>query len=115
MGGFQLFERNAQPLQPMDGANDVAPHLIEPGTFIRKLDIEDVDHYKLEMIVPYVTEEEIKDRGKSDAIAKGIVLLQTMWFIIQCAARGLTHLPLTRLEVMTLAYAMMNFFIYIFW
>ena len=61
------------------------------------------------------TEEEIKDRGKSDWLAKSLVLLQTSWFVIQCIARAIEHLPITHLEIMTLAYAAMNFVIYIFW
>jgi hypothetical protein len=43
------------------------------------------------------------------------VLLQTSWFIIQCIARGIKHLPLTELEIVTLAYTMLNLFVYIFW
>jgi hypothetical protein len=44
-----------------------------------------------------------------------IVLVQTLWFMIQCIARGVQHLPLTELEVITLAYTMLNLFIYVFW
>ena len=61
------------------------------------------------------TEEEIKDRGKSDWLAKSLVLLQTSWFVTQCIARAIKHLPVTHLEIVTLAYAAMNFVIYIFW
>lgn len=43
------------------------------------------------------------------------MLAQTLWFVIQCIARGTQRLPLTELEVVTLAYAMLNFFIYGFW
>lgn len=43
------------------------------------------------------TEEEIKDRGKSDWLAKSLVLLQTSWFVIQCIARAIEHLPITHL------------------
>ena len=61
------------------------------------------------------TKAEIKDRGKSDWLAKSLVLLQTSWFVLQCIARGVEHLPVTHLEIVTLAYAAMNFVIYIFW
>ena len=61
------------------------------------------------------TEAEIKDKGKSDWLAKSLVLLQTSWFVIQCIARGIKHLPVTHLEIVTLAYAAMNFVIYVFW
>jgi hypothetical protein len=113
MGGFQLFERSDPPSQLADERNDHATHAV--GRFVRILDFRDVLEHKLETIIPFVTEEEIKDKGKSDALSKFIVLLQTSWFIIQCIARGIKHLPLTELEIVTLAYAMLNLFVYIFW
>ena len=61
------------------------------------------------------TEAEIKDRGKSDWLTKSLVLLQTSWFVMQCIAWGIKHLPVTHLEIITPAYAAMNFVIYIFW
>ena len=61
------------------------------------------------------TKTEIQDRGKSDWLAKSLVLLQTSWFIMQCIARAREHLPVTHLEIVTVAYAVMNFVIYIFW
>ncbi|KAF8175519.1 hypothetical protein K438DRAFT_1847880 [Mycena galopus ATCC 62051] len=66
-----------------------------------------------QFIVP--TEDEIKDRGKSDWLAKSFVLIQTAWFLTQCIARGIQHLAITELEIVTGAYAMMNFAIYFFW
>ena len=111
MGGFQLFQRPDQPLQPINRQGD---HVMRgPGRFVRILTFDDVP--QLETIMPFTTEEELKDRGKSDGISKFIVLLQTSWFIIQCIARGIERLPLTELEIVTLAYAMMNLFVYIFW
>jgi hypothetical protein len=59
-------------------------------------------------------EAEIKDKGKADIIAKILAILQTSWFVAQCIARGVGKLPLTELEVVTLAYATMNVFIYYF-
>ena len=61
------------------------------------------------------TEAEIRDKGKSDWLAKSLVLLQTSWFVTQCIARAIEHIPVTHLEIITLAYAAMNFIIYIFW
>jgi hypothetical protein len=61
------------------------------------------------------TETEIKDKGKADVLAKILVILQTSWFVAQCIARGVKSLPLTGLEVVTLAYATMSVFIYCFW
>ncbi|KAG8820356.1 hypothetical protein FRC17_010187 [Serendipita sp. 399] len=61
------------------------------------------------------TEMEIEDRSKSDWIAKSIVLLQILWFIVQCIARKLGNLPLSELEVVTLSYTVINLAIYIAW
>ncbi|KAG8755021.1 hypothetical protein FRC14_004438 [Serendipita sp. 396] len=70
-----------------------------------------VDNGRLELPL----EVEINDRSKSDWIAKSLVLLQTLWFVIQCIARKVNHLPLTELEVVTLGYALLNFVIYVIW
>ena len=61
------------------------------------------------------TKAEIMDKGKSDWLAKSLVLLQTLWFVTQCIARATEHLPVTHLEIVTLVYAAMNFVIYAFW
>ncbi|PPQ82199.1 hypothetical protein CVT25_008061, partial [Psilocybe cyanescens] len=37
---------------------------------------------------PTITEAEIKDKSKGDFFAKGVVVMQTTWFIIQCIVRG---------------------------
>ncbi|KAJ2930158.1 hypothetical protein H1R20_g6941, partial [Candolleomyces eurysporus] len=58
---------------------------------------------------------EISDRSKGDAVTKGLTLLQTTWFIVQLASRKVQNLNVTALEILTLAYAVMNLFVYIFW
>ena len=40
------------------------------------------------VVVPYVTEEEIKDRSKSDVFAKTFAIGQSTWLVIQCVARA---------------------------
>jgi hypothetical protein len=67
--------------------------------------------------VPHVmiTEKEINDKSKGDGLAKAFVMIQTAWFAIQFVARAVMRLAITKLEVFTLAFAMMNFVVYIFW
>lgn len=60
-------------------------------------------------------EEEIKDRSKGDALSKGLALFQVLWFITQCIGRQIQHLPITTLEIATIAFAVMNIFIWILW
>lgn len=65
------------------------------------------------LIPPF--EEDIQDRSKSDFFAKVIVLVQTLWFVMQCIARYINHLPITEFEIVTVAYAIPILGIYICW
>jgi hypothetical protein len=62
-----------------------------------------------------ITEDEIMDRSKSDLLAKIIALCQTLWFIAQSVARGMEGLSITNLEILTNAFAVLNFFTYFLW
>ena len=68
-----------------------------------------------EIDFPCITENEIQDRSKGDVLSKGLVVIQTGWFILQCIARQIEHLPLTELELVTLAFAALNFVTYGLW
>ena len=108
MGGFHLFKRSSEET----GNNDRCKSE-EDDEPLHPLMASDLSRYSESFTMP--TEAEIKDRGKSDWLAKSLVILQTSWFVIQCIARGIKHLPVTHLEIVTLAYAAMNFVIYVFW
>ena len=116
MGGFHLFQRSSREARDNYLAilheDDNPLHPLDSFVLLREHeDQTDIDFTSF--TVP--TEEEIRDRGKSDWLAKSLVLLQTSWFVTQCIARAIEHLPITHLEIVTLAYAAMNFVIYIFW
>jgi len=64
---------------------------------------------------PRISKAEIDDRSKGDAISKCVVILQTGWFVAQCVARGVQGLPITELELATVAFAALNFVIYVLW
>lgn len=68
-----------------------------------------------EIEFPTLTKEDIEDKSKSDALAKGLVILQTLWFIIQCIARHIQGLAITELEIVTLAFCSLNGAMYFFW
>ncbi|KAJ7079022.1 hypothetical protein C8R44DRAFT_895795 [Mycena epipterygia] len=57
----------------------------------------------------------IMNGSNGDTFSKGIALLQGLWFITQCIARLFQHLPVTQLEVATLAFAIVNIFIWSLW
>ena len=62
-----------------------------------------------------ITEKEIADKSKGDGLSKGLVILQTTWFAMQCIARGVQHLPITELEFVTLAFVTLNLTTYVLW
>jgi hypothetical protein len=96
MGGFVLFDDNG-PVRTLDP--DELQSLAQDG----------------EIDFPCITENEIRDRSKGDMLSKGLVMIQTGWFILQCIARRIEHLPLTELELVTLAFAALNFVTYGLW
>jgi hypothetical protein len=96
MGGFMAFWGN-QPSRP------VLPNELWEYSFTGN------GHF------PRITVEEIWDKSKDNFMLKVLVVLQTGWFIAQCIARGAQHLPLTELEVMTIAFVAVNLVIYGLW
>jgi hypothetical protein len=101
MGGFHFFEGS-------DKAGDLYA-AIHPLTY------KDVLSMLRIKILSLPTEEEIQDKSKSDWLAKTIVLLQTLWFVMQCIARSIENLPTTELEIVTLAYTAINVGMLIAW
>ncbi|KAF7369990.1 hypothetical protein MSAN_00628900 [Mycena sanguinolenta] len=81
-----------------------------------KEQLEDPDiGSELQEAIRNVNKEDIKDKSKGDAFSKGVALLQGLWFIVQCVARAHQHLAITQLEVATLAFAVVNIFIWLLW
>ncbi|KAJ7706539.1 hypothetical protein B0H16DRAFT_1481947 [Mycena metata] len=58
---------------------------------------------------------DIEDKSKGDTLSKGVAIAQGLWFVTQCLARVSQHLPLTELEVATLAFAVLNVIIRLLW
>ncbi|KDQ59773.1 hypothetical protein JAAARDRAFT_632028 [Jaapia argillacea MUCL 33604] len=96
MGGFMLYDGD-EPIRTLTPAD--LETLSEDGS---------IDF-------PRITKEEIEDRSKGDALSKGIALIHTTWFTIQVIARGLRRLPITELEVATLAFTVLNVATYSLW
>jgi len=97
MGGFSLYDADKSFLRVLD--HEIMIYLYD----------------KEEIEWPTMTEEEIQDRSKADIFSKGIVVLQTTWFIVQCISRFATKLAITELEVVTLAFAACNGITYWLW
>ena len=79
----------------------------ENDTLVHPLSINHLRAGEFEFTMP--TEEEIKDKGESNWLTKALVLIQTTWFVVQCIARAIRDLPVTELEIVTLAYTTMSF------
>ncbi|RXW12285.1 hypothetical protein EST38_g13569 [Candolleomyces aberdarensis] len=84
---------------------------------VRPIELSKVEENKLDKVIDRsrVVEAEILDRSKGDELSKGLVVIQTTWFIISCCARAIQRLTITNLEVITLAYAALNGMMYFFW
>ncbi|KAG2357370.1 hypothetical protein BDR07DRAFT_1612543 [Suillus spraguei] len=96
MGGFMLYV-NDEPRGPLT-----------PDELERFVDEESVE-------MPVIAEEDIEDRSKGDALSKGIAILQLAWFVLQLVARYVQNLPMTLLELDTLAVAALTCIAYGFW
>lgn len=94
MGGYHAYNGN-DPLYPLDPTTVI--NLVSKGG----------------LVPPRV--DELSDKSKGDLVSKTAVILQTIWFVAQCVARPIKHLPLTNLEVMTVAYTVMTVAMFLAW
>ena len=65
--------------------------------------------------LPEITREEILDKSKADSLSKFISCLQALWMLIQIFGRIAANLPVTQLEVNTMAHVLCALIIYILW
>jgi hypothetical protein len=86
MGGFMLY---------VDGKPQATLKPKELKRFIREGSVE----------MPIIAKADIEDRSKGDAFSKTIAILQLAWFVLQLVARYVQNLPITLLELDTLALA----------
>ncbi|KAK3369656.1 hypothetical protein B0T24DRAFT_533274 [Lasiosphaeria ovina] len=66
-------------------------------------------------LLPDISEAAIRDKSKADDVGKSLAMLQASWLIIQCAGRLAAGLPVTLLEVHTIAHVMTAFVLYALW
>ncbi|KAF9265430.1 hypothetical protein L218DRAFT_1075552 [Marasmius fiardii PR-910] len=97
MGGFVLEDDQGKPISSL-----------------RLQEILQLNH-EGKIDFPTISEQEIQDRSKGDALSKTLILFQTTWFLLQVLARSRMRLPLTELEVVTIAFASLNVLTYGFW
>jgi hypothetical protein len=66
-------------------------------------------------LLPDLPSKRLKERGKADQLAKTVVCAQAIWMVIQTAARKASGLPITLLELNTLAHVGCAVFMYAVW
>ncbi|KAJ3538423.1 hypothetical protein NMY22_g5178 [Coprinellus aureogranulatus] len=77
----------------------------------RKWDDNDVrEFFELQL-----TEAQIEDKSKADGLAKAFVVVQCLWFVVQCIGRAVYGLPVLEIEVTCLAFIACNIGMYGFW
>jgi len=109
MGGFSLVEDGVETVL---GYHSFLELLRENNIYRDGQTFEEPS----EMIAfPTITAEEIHDKARGDFLSKAIVIVQLLWFIVQCIARGKQGLALTEFELVTLALASLNGVMYYFW
>lgn len=64
---------------------------------------------------PIITEDDISDRSKSDFFTKTFAIVQSTWLVIQSIARVSAGLPISELELATIAYVLCAIAMYGFW
>ncbi|KAJ9650948.1 hypothetical protein H2198_009762 [Neophaeococcomyces mojaviensis] len=65
--------------------------------------------------LPEVPQGELSDRSNADWVAKGIAFVQSIWFMFQICARVNQGLPITTLELATVAFISCTGLMYFFW
>ncbi|KAI9671812.1 MAG: hypothetical protein M1831_003340 [Alyxoria varia] len=65
--------------------------------------------------LPNVPEEDILDKSKANGLAKLLVMAQASWMLLQCIGRLYARLPVTLLEVNTVAHVLCALLMYALW
>lgn len=116
MGGYHRYDGDT-PVYPLhwEDVVELVRHgdIVLPGTPVALINPNTTSGPSTPTVSP--TMDEIKGRSKGDAFSKGFALLQTTWFVVQCIARAILHLPITELEIVTLAYTAITVLMYCFW
>lgn len=67
------------------------------------------------IVNPFITEKDIKDRSKSDAMSNAIFFIQLLWFMLQIVVRHFIKLAVTLVELDTLCMTLLAVFYLLLW
>ena len=65
--------------------------------------------------LPKISKEKIPDKSKADHLSKMLSILQALWMLAQIVGRLIVALPVTLLEINTLAHIICALIIYVLW
>ena len=65
--------------------------------------------------IPSLSKSDIEDKSKADGLAKLIVIIQALWFCLQCVVRLAQNLSISLLELNTFGHAICAFLIFAVW
>ncbi|PVH85313.1 hypothetical protein DL98DRAFT_651161 [Cadophora sp. DSE1049] len=112
-GGFAARVKREVPMRNLQ---ENARFIDEDGWELRRLNLATyVKLCKTNEDRPIVTEHDINDRSKSDFFTKTFAIVQSTWLVLQSIARVSVGLPISELELATIAYVLCALIIYGFW
>jgi hypothetical protein len=65
--------------------------------------------------LPYIGRESILERDKRDDLGIGLTILQIMWLVVESISRRASGLPISELELVTIAIMIAAIMNYLFW
>ncbi|KLO06919.1 hypothetical protein SCHPADRAFT_672800, partial [Schizopora paradoxa] len=107
MGGFQLNVLDSGTKKAFEDTTFAHTRLSTEGVRFLMREYPDL------LTIPTI--ESIKERAKSNSLGKAVLALQVVWFIVNCASRLAENLPLSLMEVSTLAHGLCTLLTYFAW
>jgi hypothetical protein len=101
MGGYVLrYDNKEVPLLTSEIIS-----LLKHNSEERNSEQEELKERPPPFQLPILEERDIKDRSKASGFTKFFTIVQTGWLVAQCIVRGVQHLPISELEIATVAFA----------
>ena len=111
MGGFAFYRSYGDPPKSLfEVSANPCCNIVVPRYDTLMYIIKHFPH-----IITDITEEEILDRAASSSLSKALLVVQVAWFCTNCASRLIQGLPLSLLEVSTVARAICALLTYFLW
>ena len=109
-GDFHMFEKRPGSLR-----QDVAQREGLEQRFLCAAQLAMLIRKPYELHLPQLTTEDLRDRSKSNTLAKLLTCMQASWLVVQCFARAGQHLAVSQLELATAGFVGCTLMTYLFW